>query len=125
MQRSRTTILLACALILGANGCAQAPPRESGAAVLERTESIIVRADRLQAATFARDELRAARTQLSKAKAARHFGDRSGAQRLARQALADAQLALARAQARTLEQRVQALRDQLNRTFEQAHWTAP
>lgn len=111
--------------MLAAVGCAPTPQRDLDPAAIARAEQAILQADRLGAASFARSELRAARTKLSKAKSAQRVGDSATAQRLAQQAWTDARLATARAEASALERRAEALRKKLGQPLEQARWSAP
>lgn len=108
MPQSLKKSILGAVILLTATACAQSPERASTQVTIEQAERAVVKADHKQAGTFARGELRAARTKLSKAKSAQRLGDGVTAERLALQALADAQLATRRAQAAAREDRAAA-----------------
>lgn len=102
------TIIAAGLAYIWLSACATSAARPT--ADIGPAAEAIARAEAHDAATFAATELRAARTKLSKAKAARRMGDRARAQRLAVQAALDARLASALARAAGAERTVDEIR---------------
>ncbi len=86
--------------------CASAPQRIP----IARAEQAIAHAVKNNAEATAGIDLRSGRTKLSKAKAAERNGDAERARRLAEQAIIDAQLAEAKAQAHGAERRASELK---------------
>lgn len=110
-------VLLACGIIGISGGCASTPPpRET----IGQAELAVTEAGQGKAPQYAAPELSKARSKLDEAKRAMDAERYIEARRLAEQALVDAQLAAAKAQAEEQRQTLQELRKSIEALQEEA-----
>lgn len=110
-------VLLACGIIAVSYGCSSTPPpRES----IGQAELAVTEAGQGKAPQYAAPELSKARLKLDEAKRAMDAERYIEARRLAEQALVDAQLAEAKAQAEQQRQTLQELRKSIEALKEEA-----
>lgn len=115
--RQRFCLLLACGMMAAIYGCTSTPPPRETVA---QAELVVAETGQGRAPQYASSELSKARDKLDAAKRAMDAERYTEARRLAEQALVDARLAEAKAQAEQQRQTLQELRKNIEALREQA-----
>lgn len=115
--RRRFCLLLACGMMAAIYGCTSTPPPQETVA---QAELVVTETGQGRAPQYASSELSKARDKLDAAKRAMDAERYTEARRLAEQALVDARLAEAKAQAEQQRQTLQELRKNIEALREQA-----